>query len=466
MTNRLMFHSPGAPGADRPSRRTAAPRPTTASLLSILVVAGVLACKGGAQTAQSQPSEPKVEKKFYMPKSRQEAMQAARLFTPKAVAETDIMAGPAQTKKQFQLHFNDKVICDFNKPGSEMGGKTPKFECKITRVENSNGQVQVLTDGMEEEPVKVKFGADDNEVYAEVAATRLFWALGFYADAWFPVRVECHNCPEDPISGSGNKETRTYDPSTIVRKSKGHKMYEVGKEDEGWSWKELETFNGRPSYEKDGLKLMAAFVSHSDNKPPQQRLVCDDVKVDQSTDPFTTTCGESRMIVQDLGATFGSGGFFTSNSTAKINLKEWSGTRVWKKVGTSAETGAPGNQECQAGLRKSLTATDGLSDPIISEEGRRFTAGLLCQLSDQQIGDLFRAARVSQMPEYRNHDGTLKPGLDEAAIVQRWVDAFKQKREEVAKGRCRWKNQPANLGAVDNPMGLATVANTCSVKPF
>ena len=63
--------------------------------------------------------------------------------------------------------------------------------------------VQTLNPEMDEEPVKVKFGADDNEVYAEVAATRLMWALGYYADSWFSVRVECHNCPENPISGSG-----------------------------------------------------------------------------------------------------------------------------------------------------------------------------------------------------------------------------------------------------------------------
>jgi len=76
-----------------------------------------------------------------------------------------------------------------------MGGKTPKFSCKITRIEGANGQAQVLTPDMDEEPVKVKFGANNKEVYAEVVATRLFWALGFYADSWFPVRVECHKLP-------------------------------------------------------------------------------------------------------------------------------------------------------------------------------------------------------------------------------------------------------------------------------
>ena len=85
-----------------------------------------------------------------------------------------------------------------------MGGKTEKFSCKITSVVSSDGKVQTLTPEMDEEPVKVKFGANDNEVYAEIAATRLMWAMGYYADAWFPVRVECHNCPANPMPELGS----------------------------------------------------------------------------------------------------------------------------------------------------------------------------------------------------------------------------------------------------------------------
>ncbi len=434
----------------RPAKRAA-----LYSVLSLAVLT-VPTCVVVAQTAPT--ADNKVDKVFYTAKDRQEAIRKALLFKARAVAEANIIEGPEQDKKEFQLHFNDKVTCDFTKPGSQMGGKTPKFECHITKVETTNGDVQTPTDQLVNDPLKVKYGADDNEVYAEVASTRLFWALGFYADAWYPVRVECHGCPENPEAGSGSKDTRTYDPATIVHKAKGKKMYEAGKDDEGWSWKELDSVNGRPTYERDGLKLMAAFVSHSDNKPPQQRLVCSDVNVDQTTNPFTTTCSESRMIVQDLGATFGGGGLFTSNSGAKMNLSEWSGEKVWKKVGTNTQTGAPGNQICQAQLRKSLTATDGLSDPIISEEGRRFAAGLLCQLSDQQIVDLFRVARVAQMPANRNQDA--------AAVVQKWVDAFKQKREQIASGRCRWNTQPTDMNAIDNPAGLSTVPNFCSAKLF
>ena len=70
------------------------------------------------------------------------------------------------------------------------------------------------------------------------------------------------------------------------------------------------------------------------------------------------------------------------------------------------------------------------------------------------------------MPEYHNNDGSFKSGVDEASVVKQWVDAFKQKREELAKARCEWKEKPADLAAIDNPMSLATVPNFCSAKPF
>ena len=415
-----------------------------------------------AQDTKPEAADKESDKHFYSAKDRLDAMHAAALFVPGVVGQADIMEGPAQNKKQFQLHFNDKVICDFATPGSKMGGKTPKFGCKITGVESANGQVQTLTPDMDEkDPVKVKYGANDNEVYAEVAATRLMWALGYYADSWFPVRVECHNCPANPDSGSGPAGTRTFDPATIVRKFSWQKMTQVGKDEEGWSWKELETANGSSNYERDGLRLLAAFLKHSDNKPPQQRLVCNKVDVNDKTQPPTVTCDKSVMLVQDVGATFGRGGWFTSNTKAKMNLQLWSSTKLWKNVGTES---AP--KHCQAALTKSLAAHDGLSNPMISEEGRRFDAGLMCQLSDHQIEDLFKAARAAEMPEYHNSDGSFKAGVDEASIMRRWVQAFKQKREDLASGRCERQDKPPDLSAIDNPMGLATVPNYCSAKPF
>jgi hypothetical protein len=255
--------------------------------------------------------------------------------------------------------------------------------------------------------------------------------------------------------------TRTFDPAIIVRKFSWKKMTESGKDEQGWSWKELDSANGRPTYERDGLKLLAAFMQHSDNKPPQQRLVCHKVQVDTTTNPPTTTCDKSVMLVQDVGATFGGGGLFTDNDSAKMNIEKWSSTKVWKSAGTHS---AP--KQCEAVLHKSLTATDGLGDPAISEEGRRFDAGLLCQLSDRQLEDLFKASRAAAMPMYHNKDGSFKSGVTEESVVQKWVAAFKAKREDLAKGRCQWKEKPANLAEVDNPMNLATVPNFCAAKIF
>ena len=432
------------------------------TLLLAVFLLGVRAHTVLAQDDPSKTEDQKLKKAFYTAKDRLEAMRMAALFVPRAVADAKILEGPDQDKKQFQLHFNDKVICDFATPGSKMGGKTEKFACKITSVESADGKVQTLTPDMDEsEPVKVKFGANDNEVYAEIVATRLMWALGYYSDSWFPVRVECHNCPENPESGSGPTGTHTFDPATIVRKFPWHKMTEAGKDEEGWSWKELDTANGRPTYERDGLKLLGAFMQHSDNKPPQQRLVCHKVDVNDKTQPPTTTCDRSVMLVQDVGATFGTGGWFTSNTGAKMNLKGWSNKKLWNKVGTDGKPKA-----CQAGLRKSFTAHDGLNNPAISEEGRRFDAGLMCQLSDAQIEALFKASRAAEMPEYHNSDGSFKAGVDEASVMRDWVAAFKKKREELAAGRCEWKEKPTDLAAIDNPAGLATVPNFCTAKPF
>jgi hypothetical protein len=456
-----------------PRRSPEGPRFRRSSLWTLgalLAICLASALPSHAQDSSTQPSgdsdSGKVKKEFYTPGQRLDAMRAASLFSPSPVADADIMAGPKQSKKLFQLHFDDKVTCDFATPGSQMGGKTPKFECKITQVESPDGQVQKLTDQMDEEPVKVKFGADNREVYAEVVATRLLWSLGYYADAWYPVRVECRNCPDNPESGSGPKLTRSYAQATIVRKFDGHKMYEIGKDDQGWSWKEFEGDNGRPSFEKDGLKLLAAFIMHSDNKPPQQRLACKGVNVDQSTSPFTTTCRESFMLIQDVGASFGGGGWFTSNGSAKMNLSQWSGKRVWQKVGPPTGTGGDDCPVCQATLKKSLTAKDGLSNPTISEEGRQFAAGLLCQLSDAQIEALFKASRVYEMPEFHNGDGSYKSGMDESSILRQWVEAFKRKREEIAGGRCRWKDKPTDLSKIENPGGLSTVPNFCTARPF
>jgi hypothetical protein len=72
-----------------------------------------------------------------------------------------------------------------------------------------------------------------------------------------------------------------------------------------------------------------------------------------------------------------------------------------------------------------------LGDPKISEAGRAFLAGLLEQLSDQQLHDLFTVARVET--RRLKEDGS---DVESGASADLWVDAFKRKREEILTVRC------------------------------
>jgi hypothetical protein len=55
-------------------------------------------------------------------------------------------------------------------PDKPLTGMTPKFKCDLGKGDE----------------VKVKCGEKNGEVYAEVAASRLLWALGFQADVMCP----------------------------------------------------------------------------------------------------------------------------------------------------------------------------------------------------------------------------------------------------------------------------------------
>ena len=118
-----------------------------------------------------------------------------------------------------------------------------------------------------------KIGPTNGEVYGEVAATRLLWALGFEADRMYPVRVLCRECPSR-FGGRESSGGRLFDPAVIERTVPGSEF----DKDPGWSWTEIDSVDpalgGAPLAHRDALKLLAVFLQHTDNKPEQQRLVC------------------------------------------------------------------------------------------------------------------------------------------------------------------------------------------------
>ena len=349
-----------------------------------LIVATVLICCTGSLYADKKNPYAKVTNDV-----RLDAIRHAQLWTKTDVPAMDIRTGPKDVEGWAP---EATVTCDYVE---KKVVSTPKFYCEVAPGDE----------------VKVKYGEDNGEVYGEVAATRLLWALGFGGDRMFPVKVICRNCPENAVKN--NKPVpgeRTYEVAAIERKMPGDAI-ELSP-DSGWGWGEL-TFidpsvGGAPKAHRDALQLLAAMIQHTDSKPAQQRLTCRDHVMGLPVDP-QGRCTNSFMELNDVGLTFGKANMLNRNNPGSVNLKAWTSMPVWKD-----------KEKCVARMPKSMTGT--LENPVIGEPGRKMLADLLAQLSDQQLRDLFEVSRFTQR--------------DKTASVDDWVAAFKQKRDEIAGASC------------------------------
>jgi hypothetical protein len=361
-----------------------------------LLVASVMACGAvSSSTLSSQGNGGKAQPRF-------EAIAHSQVWSPTDVAAMDIRNGPME-KGAFS--FNATVTCDYIP--KQLAGGSPKFACVAG-----------------DDELKVKYsapatgyiaGQSNAEVFAEVAATRLLWALGFGADRMYPVRVICRKCPSTLGGVARDNDERLFDPATIERKMPGHEF----EPDSAWSWSALDEVDeqrgGATVAQRDALKLLAVFLQHTDTKPKQQRLLCLGARI--PVEGPTTTCEQPFMMISDLGLTFGKANLMNSNGKG-MNYVDWSATPVWK----------PGSTGCVGELSKSFTGT--LKDPVISEAGRAFLADLLMRLSDDQIRALFEASRVT----LRLRDpGKAKSGF---STIEEWTDVFKRKRAEIVERRC------------------------------
>jgi len=326
--------------------------------------------------------------------ARRAFIQRARVWSPTNVSKMNMRDGPAGPGA---FRPNETVTCEYVE--RQMPGQTRKFYCAIRP----------------DDIVKVRYGSSNGEVQGSVLATRLLWALGFAADRVYPVSVRCRGCAADPWKNRRRvNDVHEFDPAVIERPANGHEM-RVGSKKEGWAWPELDLVDaaqgGAPLEQIDALRLLAVFMQHTDTKPKQQRLLC----LPGGLGP-DGVCDRPFLLLHDVGMTFGHANEFNRNKEGSVNLDEWAATPVWRNAA-----------ECIGHLSKSKTGT--LGDPRISEAGRQFLAGLLEQLSDRQLRDLFDAARVD-----RREVGTSGRGANVQS--ESWIETFKAKRDEIVAARC------------------------------
>jgi hypothetical protein len=374
---------------------------------------------------------------------RLQQLQQAQVFIGQEISTLDLRTGPVNG-----LGFDPAagVRCDYHTPGIRMGGATPKFLCRIGETVVKIKYVPSAQYGTAGEGGR----SVDREIYAEMAGTRLFWALGFGADRVFLSQVTCLGCPASPHDGPDAREQRTgayrkvarpIGVALIEQRFEGATITAGGKE--GWTWSELHQHAGlaRPVREQaEALELLQVFVQHGDCKPEQQRLVClpgsarprepraearagnkNSAEADDEEKRGPEySCQAPFALVDDLGATFGGAGAFTGPG-AKMSLSNWAKKPVFDPV-TYRETGGV----CRGVLTPSMSCSGGIDNPVITEAGRRFLLNRLLSLSDVQIHDLFAAARVADLCENDTECG-----------VAAWVAVFKDKVRQVAAHPCR-----------------------------
>jgi hypothetical protein len=322
---------------------------------------------------------------------RDRVLARAQLWIPTDIRSLDLKRGPPHPGA---FRFRASVRCHHR--AVELGGVSPKFAC-----------VAPLDDLL-----KVKYGGNNAEVYGEVAASRLLWALGFGADRMYPVRIICRDCPADLGGWSRGDRFSIFDPALIERQMPGRDF--AG--DDGWAWSELERVRheagGAPRAQVDALRLLAVLIQHTDSKAENQRLIC----LGAESTEQARACTRPFLLVHDVGLTFGAANRLNDNDKA-MNLAAWTATDVWKDA-----------SRCIGNLPRSFSGT--LEDPVIGEAGRAFLARLLMQLSDTQLRQLFDAARVHlRLRDPEDIDSGF-------ARTDEWIATFKRKRQSIVDHRC------------------------------
>jgi hypothetical protein len=331
--------------------------------------------------------------------SRRDALQSAHVWQRPAVPieRADLSRNPPGPGA---LKESDDVSCRFTLKNSD--GKTPKFYCTL-----ENGDV-----------VKVKYGASNGELYAEVAGSRLLSALGFATDRMYVVHsVRCAGCPlfpfeslkcfsttglAKPCVGGTLDYTRVIqvEPAVIERPYDGRKI--EGPDGEGWAWFELDSIDeargGSSRREVDAFRLLAIALAHWDNKAANQRLVCP-----PGADRGDGGCARPIAMIHDLGATFG---------PDRVDLANWRRTPMWADA-----------KACAVSMHQLPFGGATFPDTRISEEGRQFFLSLAGRLTEEQLRDLFTGARI---PYYDQLSGE---GQDVSAWVNAFLDKVRQVRE-------------------------------------
>ena len=348
--------------------------------------------------------------------ARRDNISRATLFTPRDISQLDTRAGRQVDQKDKNLPNDATIECHYRQ--DTLGGTTEKFKCEgAPDPHDPKKRLPVIVTDASGRPVdatldKIKVRYGSAKVFSSVITTRLAWALGFGGDVETPVaKVICHGCSPDPFHQKAPVDATTEFPKpgdrpqlSVEQKPVGKGIYvegmrfarDKGEATPAWTWDELRyiTDPARRA-QADALKLFAAFIKHVDSKAIQNHLVC------RSAPDSTGVCPDPFLYVHDFGNTLGTtnGILGLIYSIHPLDLEEWKEARVWKD-----------ESQCVAALQMISRNGPGLTNPRISEAGRRLLAGRLTLLinardsdGSSKLRDIFDAAHIDKYDDHGSH---------------------------------------------------------------
>ena len=269
---------------------------------------------------------------------------------PKNISSLDLFYGQGGTSHQPKAPYTF-VSEDTN-------GTNPKLD-----VRDANGKKWRVKEGEEARP--------------EVVASRLLWAVGYYANDDYLVQMATVNGIK---MKRGSKELKAGQiiNCRFSRKPGGQDKIGI------WDWK-TNPFYGKREF--NGLRVMMAVMNNWDLK---------DVNNSVYTDSKT---GQQIFLVNDIGASFGTNGLSWTKARSKGNIDSFRNSGfVQSTAATTVSFSTPkkptGMLLATAGATaKSYSMRSGLDwiGNDIPREDARWMGSLLGQLTHKQLEDAFSA---------------------------------------------------------------------------